>query len=46
MLAAASVDWKAYVKLIGDRPSAQRVVADRKAAEAAMAAAAAASKGA
>ncbi len=45
MLAAAGVDWKAYVKLIGDRPSAQRVVADRKAAEAAMAAAAAAKKG-
>lgn len=38
MLAAAGIDWKAYVKLIGDRPSAQRVVADRKAAEAAAAA--------
>ena len=38
MLAAAGVDWKGYVKLVGDRPSAQRVVADRKAAEAAMAA--------
>lgn len=38
MLAAAGIDWKGYVKLVGDRPSAQRVVADRKAAEAAMAA--------
>lgn len=38
MLAAAGVDWKGYVKLVGDRPSAQRVVTDRKAAEAAMAA--------
>ena len=45
LLAAAGVDWKAYVKLIGERPSAQSVVADRKAAEAAMAAAAAAKKG-
>ena len=31
LLAAAGVDWKAYVKLIGERPSAQRVAADRKA---------------
>jgi glutathione S-transferase len=31
MLAAAGIDWKAYVKLIGERPSAQRVAADRKA---------------
>lgn len=38
MLAAAGIDWKGYVKRVGDRPSAQRVVADRKAAEAAMAA--------
>lgn len=38
LLGAAGVDWKAYVKLVGDRPSAQRVTADRKAAEAAMAA--------
>lgn len=30
MLAAAGIDWKAYVKLIGERPSAQRVAADRK----------------
>jgi glutathione S-transferase len=33
MLAAAGVDWKAYARLIGERPSAQKVVADRKAAE-------------
>jgi glutathione S-transferase len=31
LLAAAGVDWKSYVKLIGERPSAQRVAADRKA---------------
>ena len=31
MLAAAGIDWKAYVKLIGERPSARRVAADRKA---------------
>jgi glutathione S-transferase len=31
LLAAAGIDWKAYVKLIGERPSAQRVAADRKA---------------
>lgn len=31
LLAAAGVDWKAYTKLIGERPSAQRVNADRKA---------------
>jgi glutathione S-transferase len=31
LLAAAGVDWKTYSKLIGERPSAQRVTADRKA---------------
>jgi glutathione S-transferase len=31
LLAAAGVDWKSYVKLVGERPSAQRVNADRKA---------------
>ena len=31
LLAAHGVDWKAYVKLIGERPSAQKVMADRKA---------------
>jgi glutathione S-transferase len=31
LLAAAGIDWKAYVKLIGERPSAQRVATDRKA---------------
>lgn len=40
MLAAAGIDWKAYVKLIGERPSAQRVAADRKADAERMAAAA------
>ncbi|WP_077036739.1 glutathione S-transferase [Pelomonas sp. KK5] len=31
LLAAAGVDWKAYAKFIGERPSAQKVAADRKA---------------
>ena len=31
MLAAAGIDWKAYAKMIGERPSAQRVATDRKA---------------
>lgn len=31
LLAAAGIDWKGYVKRIGERPSAQRVTADRKA---------------
>jgi len=31
LLAAAGIDWKAHAKLIGERPSAQRVAADRKA---------------
>ena len=31
LLAAAGIDWKAYTKLIGQRPSAQRIAADRKA---------------
>jgi len=30
MLAAAGIDYKTYVKLVGERPSAQKVVADRK----------------
>jgi glutathione S-transferase len=30
LLADAGVDWKAYTKLVGERPSAQRVSADRK----------------
>lgn len=34
LLAAAGVDHKAYAKFIGERPSAQRVVADRKAVQA------------
>ena len=34
LLAAAGVDYKPYIKLIGERPAAQKVVADRKAASA------------
>jgi glutathione S-transferase len=33
LLAEAGVDWKPYVKLVGERPSAQRVAADRKTAQ-------------
>ena len=32
LLAAAGVDWKSYAKMVGERASAQRVAADRKAA--------------
>jgi glutathione S-transferase len=32
LLAAAGVDYKPYIKMIGERPSAQKVTADRKAA--------------
>jgi glutathione S-transferase len=32
LLVAGGVDYKPYIKLIGERPSAQKVVADRKAA--------------
>jgi Glutathione S-transferase len=38
LLVAAGLDYKPYVKFIGERPAAQRVVADRKAAQAAQAA--------
>ena len=31
LMAAAGIDWKPYSKMIGERPSAQRVVSDRKA---------------
>ncbi len=34
LLAAGGVDWKPYSKLVGERPSAQKMVADRKAAQA------------
>lgn len=34
LLLAAGIDYKPYVKFIGERPSAQKVVADRKAAQA------------
>lgn len=40
LLAAAGVDWKGYVKLVGERPSAVRVAADRKLAQEKMLAAA------
>lgn len=33
LLASAGVDYKPYIKLIGERASAQKVVADRKAAQ-------------
>jgi len=32
LVATAGIDWKAYSRLVGERPSAQRVLADRKAA--------------
>ena len=35
LLVSAGVDWKAYTRMIGERPSAQKVAADRKSAEAA-----------
>lgn len=34
LLLAAGVDYKPYIKLVGERPSAQKVLADRKAASA------------
>jgi glutathione S-transferase len=34
LLAAAGIDHRAYVKMIGERPTAQKVVADRKAVQA------------
>lgn len=40
LLAAGGVDWKAYTALIGQRPSAQKVDADRKAGLAQLASAA------
>ena len=44
LLAAGGIDWKAYVGLIGARPHAQKVDADKKADSVRMAAAAAAAK--
>ena len=38
LLAAGGVDWKAYVRMVGERPSAQKVSADRKAEQARLAA--------
>ena len=40
LLAAGGVDWKTYTALIGQRPSAQKVDADRKAGQAQLASAA------
>jgi glutathione S-transferase len=40
LLAAVGIDCKAYVRFIGERPSAQKVVADRKAQQARSAASA------
>lgn len=34
LVAAAGIDWKGYVKMIEQRPAAQKVVADRKADQA------------
>ena len=34
-LQAAGIDWKSYIKRVEERPSAQKVTADRKAAQAA-----------
>jgi glutathione S-transferase len=31
LLAAAGIDWKSYAKLVGQRPTAQKVSADQKA---------------
>lgn len=33
LLAGAGVDYKPYIRMIGERPAAQKVVADRKAAQ-------------
>lgn len=33
LLAEGGIDWKPYIKLVGERPSAQRVAADRKVAQ-------------
>jgi glutathione S-transferase len=38
LLAAGGVDWKAYVRVVGERPSAQKVSADRKAEQTRLAA--------
>ena len=34
LLLTGGIDYKAYIKLIGARPSVQKVAADRKAAQA------------
>jgi glutathione S-transferase len=45
LVAAAGIDWKPYLKLLSERPSLQRVNADRKRDTEALAAAAAAKSG-
>jgi glutathione S-transferase len=37
LLAAGGIDWKAYARVVGERPSAQKVSADRKAEQAKLA---------
>jgi glutathione S-transferase len=39
LFATAGIDWKSYMKLLGERASVQRVAADRKTQQDAMAAA-------
>jgi glutathione S-transferase len=34
LLAAAGIDWKGYTRLVGERPAAARIVAERKAEQA------------
>ena len=41
LLLAAGIDYKPYMKMIGERPAAQKVMADRKAEQARATAAAA-----
>ena len=38
LIAAGGIDLKSYIRLVGERPSAQKVSADRKAAQERMAA--------
>lgn len=38
LLAVGGIDWKAYVRIVGERPSAQKVSAERKAEQARLAA--------
>jgi glutathione S-transferase len=38
LLTAAGIDWKSHAKLVGERPAAQRITADRQAYQTAQAA--------